>query len=89
VDFGDTTTSLRLNVENEGQSNLFWNIDFSLFPNWLSITNSGDNVCAGDRDTITLAVTRENVSMVNQSFTFDIESDYGTETITVLASPAP
>lgn len=89
IDFGGSTTEVRLNVTNAGQSTLNWDIAFENFPNWITLTNAQDSTCPGEIDTVRILVERANVTVPNQIHTFDVSSNGGTETITVVASPSP
>ena len=81
--FGAAITDLTIDITNTGQSTLDWTIDDSAFPAYLSISQDAGTTTS-ETDTITITVDRTGLaSGTDLGTTFTIESDGGSQVITI------
>lgn len=80
LDFGDTDTQLGLDIENQGQATMEWQIIEDT--DWLSCSQTNGSVEAGKKTSVTVNVSRARLSRGNYSNTLVVTSnDGGSQTV--------
>jgi len=82
VDLGTDQNSGTFTIANSGQSTLEWSIDEEQLPDFAGITFTSGQTTT-ETDEITVSVDRGAAPAGTQDFMFDVESNGGTQTVTV------
>jgi hypothetical protein len=83
LDFGAPETQLLVTVRNKGQSTLDWRIDDDAFPDWLTVSPSAGSEIPGSSTTAVVYVNRTNLTSGTYTDAFTIQSDAGSQTVSV------
>lgn len=79
LDFGTTSTSENIEIQNVGAGSLSWSINENI--SWLSVSPLSGTVTA--QQTVTITVDRTGLAAGLYSESFEIQSDGGNETVSV------
>lgn len=87
LDFGETDTNLTINIQNNGQATMKWQVSEN--ETWLSCTPTSGEVQAGEKTSVTVTVDRTGLSSGTRTNTLAITSNNGGSQIVRVTMAVP